>query len=51
MMRDLKSNGAADRMLTVPEAAERLGLSVATIRSWVARRRLGTVPICSPSRR
>jgi len=40
---DSGNRSAADHMLTVPEAAARLGLSVATIRAWLARRKLGAV--------
>jgi excisionase family DNA binding protein len=43
MMKDPENIPAPDRMLTVPEAAARLGLSVATIRAWISRRRLAHV--------
>ena len=33
----------SERLLTVVEAADELGLSVSTIRSWIASRRLGHI--------
>jgi len=34
-------NQASDPMLTVEQAAERLGLKPPTLRAWMARRRIG----------
>lgn len=36
---------SSSKLLTVVEAAERLGLSPATLRSWVLRRTIGYVKI------
>ena len=33
----------AEKLLTIPEAAERLALAPATLRRWIYQRRLGVV--------